>query len=87
MSAVGGAAVSPASRRRPTRVLFLLFGSTEREGRIRVRRRVTCVAVFGNIDLDLRQATFERDVVTVFLSLGRDRRLARAAGMGAAQMA
>src|SRR5512132_1437261 len=64
---VGGSAMSPASRRRPTRFVVSLFGSTEREGRIRVRRRVTCVAVFGNIDLDLRQATFERDVLTVVL--------------------
>jgi uncharacterized protein DUF1707/cell wall-active antibiotic response 4TMS protein YvqF len=54
-----------AMRRRPTRILFSLFGSTEREGRIRVRRRVTCFTTFGNIDLDLRQATFEQDVITV----------------------
>jgi hypothetical protein len=54
-----------ATRRRPTRILFSLFGSTERDGRIRVRRRVTCFTTFGNIDLDLRQATFERDVITV----------------------
>jgi hypothetical protein len=137
LPSVGRSAVSPASRRRPTRFLFSLFGSTEREGRIRVRRRVTCVAVFGNIDLDLRQATFERDVVTVILfgafaaadvyvpegvevdmrgalalraragerqrsaaapghaararlrdlALGWDRRLARAAGVGAAEVA
>src|SRR6266508_868789 len=32
------------SRRRPTRFLLSLFGSTEREGRIRVRRRVVCGA-------------------------------------------
>jgi uncharacterized protein DUF1707 len=67
LPAVGSSVAVPASRRRPTRFLFSLFGSTEREGRIRVRRRVTCVAVFGNIDLDLRQATFERDVVTVIM--------------------
>src|SRR6266536_1622487 len=53
------------SRRRPTRFLLSLFGSTEREGRIRVRRRVGCLALFGNIDLDLRQATLEGDVITV----------------------
>ena len=49
----------PVSRRRPTRFLFSLFASTEREGRIRVRRRVMCLTTFGNIDLDLRQATLE----------------------------
>jgi hypothetical protein len=53
------------SRRRPTRFLLALFGSTEREGRIRVRRRVGCLMGFGNIDLDLRQATLEGDVVTI----------------------
>jgi len=53
------------SRRRPTRFLFSLFGSTEREGRIRVRRRVGCLTGFGNIDLDLRQATLEGDVITI----------------------
>ena len=58
-----GAAAS--SRRRPTGIVFSLFGSSEREGRIRIRRRVTCLTLFGNVDLDLRQATLEREVVTV----------------------
>jgi hypothetical protein len=53
------------SRRRPTRFLFSILGSTEREGRIRVRRRVGCLTAFGNIDLDLRQATLEGDVITI----------------------
>jgi hypothetical protein len=53
------------ARRRATRILFSLFGSTEREGRIRVRRRVTCLTAFGNIDLDLRRATLEGDVITI----------------------
>jgi hypothetical protein len=56
-----------APRRRPIRLLLSLFGSTEREGRIRVRRRVGCLAAFGNIDLDLRQATFEGDVITIIV--------------------
>jgi hypothetical protein len=55
-----------ASRRRPTRFVLALLGSSEREGRLRVRRRVGCLMGLGNIDLDLRQATFERDVITVF---------------------
>jgi Domain of unknown function (DUF1707)/Cell wall-active antibiotics response 4TMS YvqF len=54
-----------SSRRRPIRFLFALFGSSEREGRIRVGRRVECLSILGNIDLDLRQATLESDVVTV----------------------
>jgi hypothetical protein len=53
------------SRRRPTRFLFSMFGSTEREGRIRVRRRAWCLTAFGNIDLDLRQATLDGDVITI----------------------
>jgi hypothetical protein len=55
----------PVQRRHVTRFLFSLFGSTTRSGRIRLRRRVACLMAFGNIDLDLRQATFERDVLTV----------------------
>jgi hypothetical protein len=54
-----------ASRRRPTRLLLAALGSTERDGRIRVRRRVACLMGFGNIDLDLRGATLEGDVITV----------------------
>jgi hypothetical protein len=56
---------APSSRRQPTGIVFSLFGSSEREGRIRIRRRVTCLTLFGNVDLDLRQATLEREVVTV----------------------
>jgi hypothetical protein len=57
--------VSVVSRRSPTRFLFSLFGSTEREGRIRLRRRIGCLMAFGNIDLDLRGATLEGDVITI----------------------
>lgn len=53
------------SRRRPVRFLFATLGSTEREGRIRIGRRVECLSIFGNIDLDLRQATLEEDVTTI----------------------
>jgi hypothetical protein len=63
---IEAAVAPPASRRRPTRFLFSLFGSTEREGQIRVRRHVTCVSAFGNIDLDLRAATLEGDVITIY---------------------
>jgi len=60
-----GSGERAASRRRPTRFLVSLFGSTEREGRIRVRRLVACLTTFGNVDLDLRQATLEGDVITI----------------------
>ncbi|HLY87061.1 MAG TPA: hypothetical protein VKO84_11235 [Gaiellaceae bacterium] len=52
-------------RRRRTRFLLSVFSSLERQGRLRLGRRVFCVACFGNIDLDLREATLERDVLTV----------------------
>lgn len=52
-------------RRKPTRFVPALFSSTRRDGRLRSRRRVLCVVGFGNIDLDLRQASLEGDVVTV----------------------
>jgi len=64
-----GQAGAVVSRRRPTHLLFALFGSTERQGRIRVPDRVTCLMAFGNIDLDLRQATFDGDVITI-IALG-----------------
>jgi hypothetical protein len=57
------------SRRRPTRFLLSLFGSTERDGRISVPRRVGCLTAFGNIDLDLRQATLETSDVTTIVAL------------------
>ena len=53
------------SRRGPTRLMFSIFGSTERKGRIRMARRLVCLVVFGNADLDLRQATLEGDVITI----------------------
>ena len=54
-----------SSRRRPIRFLFAMLGSTEREGRIRVGSRVECLSIFGNIDLDLRQATLEDEITTI----------------------
>jgi Domain of unknown function (DUF1707)/Cell wall-active antibiotics response 4TMS YvqF len=56
---------SVPSKRRSTRFVFSVFGSTEREGRLRVRDRVVCLTLFGNVDLDLRQATLEGDVIDV----------------------
>jgi uncharacterized protein DUF1707/cell wall-active antibiotic response 4TMS protein YvqF len=53
------------SRRAPTSVVFTAFGSVEREGHLRIRDRVLCLMGFGNVDLDLRQATLEGDVIDV----------------------
>ena len=44
------------SRRRPTRLVFSMFGSTEREGRIRIRRRVGCLmALATSISTSVRR--------------------------------
>jgi hypothetical protein len=59
--------VPPSARRGVTRFVLALLGSSEREGRLRVRRRILCCAGFGNIDLDLRQASFEGERVTILL--------------------
>jgi len=61
----GTAPVPAPSRRSPTRFVLSLFGSTERDGRIRVGRRVVCLTGCGNVDLDLREATLDSDVVTI----------------------
>jgi len=53
------------SRRGPTRFVVALFGSSEREGRLRVRGRVACLAAFGSVDLDLRRATLEGEAITI----------------------
>jgi DUF1707 SHOCT-like domain/Cell wall-active antibiotics response LiaF, C-terminal len=55
------------SRRSPTRLVLSLFGSTARDGRIRIGRRAACLMAFGNIDFDLRRATTETDVITIFI--------------------
>ena len=53
------------SRRGRTRLVLSLLGSRERQGRLRLGRRVICLAALGNIDLDLRNATLESDVITI----------------------
>jgi len=57
--------VAERLRRRPTRFLFALFGSTERGGRLRLRRHALCISMFGNVDFDLRQVTLEGDTITI----------------------
>jgi hypothetical protein len=59
-------AAAPVPRRR-TRFLLSIFGSSVRGGRLRLPRRVVCATVFGNVDLDLREATLERGVLTVYV--------------------
>jgi Domain of unknown function (DUF1707)/Cell wall-active antibiotics response 4TMS YvqF len=59
------AAGSPTPRRRRTRLALAVFASNRLEGRLRIGRRVLCLMGFGNIDLDLRRATFDGDVITI----------------------
>jgi hypothetical protein len=33
-------------------LVVALFGSTERDGRLRLRPRALCISLFGNVDLD-----------------------------------
>jgi len=56
---------SERPKRTPTRFVVSLFGSSERQGRLRLRNRLWCIALFGNIDVDLRQATLEGEVITI----------------------
>ncbi|RBQ16092.1 hypothetical protein DP939_32655 [Spongiactinospora rosea] len=60
MPAPGGAPFSyaPASDTDQDNVVAV-FGGAHRKGNWRVRRRLLCTAIFGGIELDLSEATFE----------------------------
>jgi len=58
-------AAAPPARRRRRRLTFAAFGRVVRRGRWRVGRRTFAVSIFGDIDLDLRQAEVEDPVVGV----------------------
>lgn len=45
--------------------MVAVFSGTERKGRWRVRRQLEAYAVFGGVDLDLREAVFESPVVEI----------------------
>lgn len=45
--------------------LVAVFSGSERKGRWRVRQQVQAYAVFGGIELDLREATFESQVTEI----------------------
>jgi len=42
-----------------------IFGGAERKGKWRIRRQTEAYALFGGIDLDLREAVFESQVVEI----------------------
>ena len=60
------------SRRRPARFTAALLGKVVRRGRFRLRRWTLGASVFGDLDLDLRDATMDepRAAVTVLAAFG-----------------
>jgi hypothetical protein len=62
----------PDARRRPARFTAALLGRVVRRGRFRLRRWTLGASVFGDLDLDLRDATVEdgQAAVTVFALFG-----------------
>lgn len=67
-------APSPAAgpHRRPVRLAAALFGHMVQRGRLRLRKEAVAASVFGDLDLDLRQATIEhgRTTLTVLGAFG-----------------
>jgi hypothetical protein len=59
-------------RRRPKRFTGVVFGNTQRTGRWRLSRRALALSLFGDLDLDLRQAELsgQRASITVFVLFG-----------------
>lgn len=58
-------AVQAQPRTRPKRLTLAAFGRFIRRGRWRVPRRTTALSVFGDVDLDLRDAHIETTAVAV----------------------
>jgi Domain of unknown function (DUF1707)/Cell wall-active antibiotics response 4TMS YvqF len=52
-------------RRSSKRFSIAIFGGVERKGRWRVPRRSFALSLFGGVDLDLRHAEIDSDVVTI----------------------
>ncbi len=63
---------SSESRRRPARFTAALLGKVVRRGRFRLRRWTLGASVFGDLDLDLRDATMDEPqaAVTVLAAFG-----------------
>ncbi|MGW0228363.1 DUF1707 SHOCT-like domain-containing protein [Actinopolymorpha singaporensis] len=62
-----GPVVDPAGASEHVDQMVAIFGGVERKGRWRLRRRSRAVAVFGGIDLDLSDATFDAPEVVIEL--------------------
>ena len=59
------AAPEPGSRRGAARLTTGLFGHTARRGRLRLRHWTAAVTAFADVDLDLREATIDRQQTTM----------------------
>ncbi|MFD2078551.1 Cell wall-active antibiotics response 4TMS YvqF [Actinopolymorpha cephalotaxi] len=59
--------VDPAGASESVDQMIAIFGGVERKGRWRLRRRSRAVAVFGGVDLDLSEATFDAPEVVIEL--------------------
>jgi hypothetical protein len=57
--------LDPSSLSAGTDRMVAVFSGAERKGRWRVRRRIEAYAVFGGVDLDMREAVFESPVVEI----------------------
>jgi hypothetical protein len=57
--------IAPGTGSEPTEKMVAVFGGVQRRGRWRVRRQTQALAVFGGMDLDLREAIFEAPVVEI----------------------
>jgi hypothetical protein len=60
-----GAPPVTRARRRPKWFTGILFGRTQRTGRWQLPRRGTAVVVFGDLDLDLREAELSGEVASI----------------------
>src|SRR5919112_395027 len=58
-------AIDPSGASSETDRMVAVFSGAGRKGRWRVRRRIEAYAVFGGVDLDLREAVFESRVVEI----------------------
>jgi hypothetical protein len=59
---------APAPRRRPARMSAAVFGRFIRRGRWRLARWTWGAAIFGDLDLDLREARLDDSQATVFVT-------------------
>ncbi len=60
-----GFTIDPAAPSPESEKLIAVFGGATRSGRWRMRRSTQALALFGGIELDLRQAVFEAPVVEI----------------------